>query len=129
VAATTVASISRWSGGSAGGRGGQEARGMGGSILHEKGREWGREQKNRVTTGGAYFKWRAEVGNGSVGWCHTSGVEEGTRRGGRRRRSAGKGPEADGCERRWHRRAARARACSYRGERALAGGGRYSDRV
>jgi hypothetical protein len=32
--------------------------------------------------GGARFKRRAEVGNGSAGWHHASGVEEGTRRGG-----------------------------------------------
>jgi hypothetical protein len=35
-----------------------------------------------MTMGGARFKRRAEVGNGSAGWHHASGVEEGTRRGG-----------------------------------------------
>jgi hypothetical protein len=51
-------------------------------VLFEKGRESGRERKKGMTMGGARFKWRAEVGNGSAGWHHASGVEEGTRRGG-----------------------------------------------
>jgi hypothetical protein len=39
-------------------------------------------------TGGACFKQRAKVGNGSAGWRHMSGVEEGTQRGGRLRRGS-----------------------------------------
>jgi hypothetical protein len=38
----------------------------------------GRERKRGATTGGARFKWCVEVGKGSTGWRHTSGIEEGT---------------------------------------------------
>jgi hypothetical protein len=124
VEAAVATFIFQWSGGGTGGRSGQEARGMGGggSVLLEKGREWGRKRKKEVAMGGARFKWCTEVVNGSVGWHHASRVEEGTRCSARRWRLAGKGPKADGCERRWPWRAARARAHSDRGERGLSSG-------
>jgi hypothetical protein len=54
-------------------------RGMGGSVLLEKGREWGRERKRGVVPIlNGTWRW-----GGSAGRRHVSGVEEGTRRGGR----------------------------------------------
>jgi hypothetical protein len=79
VAAALVAGVDRRQGG------------WGGSVLLEKGREWGRERKKGAAMGGARFKRHTEVGNGSVGWRHALGVEEGTRR--------GNGPEAGRCGR------------------------------
>jgi hypothetical protein len=52
---------------------------MGGSVLLEKGREWGRERKRGVVPIlNGTWRW-----GGSAGRRHVSGVEEGTRRGGR----------------------------------------------
>jgi hypothetical protein len=96
--------------------------GGGGLGLAQEGERMGEGEKKEVAMGGARFKWCTEVVNGSVGWHHASRVEEGIRRSARRGRLAGKGPEAGGCERRWPRRAARARAHSDRGERGLTGG-------
>jgi hypothetical protein len=64
-----AASISQWNGDGAGGRGGQEVRGMGGSVSFEKGRGWGRERKGA--------RWRRQGGRGkggrAVGGDHAAG--------------------------------------------------------
>jgi hypothetical protein len=47
--------------------------GMGGCGLGlaREGEKMGEGEKNGAVTGGARFKRRAEVGNGSTGWRHT----------------------------------------------------------
>jgi hypothetical protein len=59
VAAALVAGVDRRQGG------------WGGSVLLEKGREWGRERKKGAAMGGAHFKRHTEVGErvGGVAPC------------------------------------------------------------
>jgi hypothetical protein len=70
VEAAVAASISRWSGGGAGGRCDMRQRGwVGGLGLAREGERMGKGEKKGAATGGAHFKRRMEMGNGSVEPC------------------------------------------------------------